>query len=217
MPDSFYLAWQYLCHHRWTTGILVASITLILFFPAALQSIIASAEQHFRSRADSTPLVIGPRGSSLELVLRSVYFDQPSDEVMRYQQLRRVQAQKMAKVIPLHTRFTARNRQIVGVIVDGDFDSLTFSCLQEQCPVVTDFLNHPIRENIVGIGLTVSRRTNVACLARWTIGRLRSAVDHIIANAKCFLVSSRHSASQVLGLAPHVKPLRQRRRTAWLN
>lgn len=114
MPDSFYLAWQYLRHHCWTTSILVASIALILYLPAALQSIVASAEQHFRSRADSTPLVIGPRGSSLELVLRSVYFDKPSDEVMRYQQLRRVEAQGMATVVPLHTGFTARDRQIVG-------------------------------------------------------------------------------------------------------
>lgn len=114
MPDSLYLAWQYLRHHRRTTGILVASITLILYLPAALQLIVASAEQHFRSRADSTPLVIGPRGSSLELVLQSVYFEKPSSEVMRFEQLRRVEKQKMATVIPLHTGFTARDAQVVG-------------------------------------------------------------------------------------------------------
>jgi putative ABC transport system permease protein len=114
MRDYLYLAWQYLRHHRLTTSILVASITLILYLPAALQSIVTNAEEHFRSRADSTALVIGPRGSSLELVLQSVYFDKPSDEVMRYEQLRRVEKQKMASVIPLHTGFTARECQVVG-------------------------------------------------------------------------------------------------------
>ena len=114
MTDSLYLAWQYLRHHRLTTAVLVASITLILFLPAALQTIVASAERHFRSRADSTPLILGPRGSSLELVLGGVYFDKPYDAVMRLEQLRRVEKQQLGKAIPLHTRFTARDCQLVG-------------------------------------------------------------------------------------------------------
>ena len=77
MRDSFYLAWQYLRYHRMITAVLVGSITLIIYLPAALQTIVANADEHFRSRADSTPLVVGPRGSSLELVLGSVYFDKP--------------------------------------------------------------------------------------------------------------------------------------------
>ena len=44
MRDSFYLAWQYLRHHRLTTAVLVASITLIIYLPAALQVIVANAE-----------------------------------------------------------------------------------------------------------------------------------------------------------------------------
>ena len=56
MRDNFFLAWQYLRHHRLTTAVLVASITLIIYLPAALQSIVKNAEHHFRSRADSTPL-----------------------------------------------------------------------------------------------------------------------------------------------------------------
>ena len=88
MRDSFFLAWQYLRHHRLTTAVLVASITLIIYLPAALQSIVKNAEHHFRSRADSTPLVVGPRGSALELVLGSVYFDKPYPDVLRLEQLR---------------------------------------------------------------------------------------------------------------------------------
>lgn len=114
MGDSFYLASQYLRHHRLTTLVLLASITLILYLPAALQVIVTNAERHFRSRADSTPLIIGPRGSPLELVLGSVYFDKPYGRTMRMEQLKRVEEKKHSKAIPLHTKFAARKCQIVG-------------------------------------------------------------------------------------------------------
>ena len=114
MRDSFYLAWQYLRHHRPTTAVLVASITLITYLPAALQVIVTNAEQHFRGRANSTPLVVGPRGSSLELVLGSVYFDKPVHDVIRMEQLGRIEAQEVGRAIPLHVRFIARDCQIVG-------------------------------------------------------------------------------------------------------
>jgi putative ABC transport system permease protein len=114
MRDSLYLAWQYLRHHRMVTAVLVASITLIIYLPAALQVIVNNAEEHFRSRADSTPLVVGPRGSSLELVLGSVYFDKPYEGVLRLEQLRRIEEQELGQAIPLHARFEARDCQIVG-------------------------------------------------------------------------------------------------------
>ena len=55
MRDSLFLAWRYLCHHRITTGVLTASISLIIFLPAALQVLGKNAQVHFRSRAESTP------------------------------------------------------------------------------------------------------------------------------------------------------------------
>ncbi len=64
MNDSFFLAWRYLQHHRVTSLVLIASLSLIIYLPAAMQVIVASGERHFRWRADSTPLVIGPRGRS---------------------------------------------------------------------------------------------------------------------------------------------------------
>lgn len=118
MRDNFFLAWQYLRHHRLTTAVLVASITLIIYLPAALQSIVKNAEHHFRSRADSTPLVVGPRGSALELVLGSVFFDKPYPDVLRWEQLSRIKTQELGLAIPLHARFLARDRQIVGTTKD---------------------------------------------------------------------------------------------------
>ncbi len=114
MRDSLYLAGQHLRHHLVTSAVLVASVTLISYLPVALQIIVTSAEQHFRARADSTPLVVGPRGSSLELVLGSVYFDKPYTDVLRLAELRRINDQKLGQAIPLHVRFRSRDCQIVG-------------------------------------------------------------------------------------------------------
>jgi len=114
MRDSLYLAWQYVFHHRGTTAILIASITLIAYLPAALQVIARNAEDHFRDRADSTSLVVVPRGSDLDLVLASVYFDKPCDDVLRIDQLQRIEQQELGQAIPLHTRFQARETSIVG-------------------------------------------------------------------------------------------------------
>lgn len=118
MRDSFFLAWHYLRHHRITTFVLIVSIALILYLPAALQSIVVNAEKHFRARAESTPLVIGPRGSGLELVLGSVYFDKPSSLVMRLGQRTRVENEDLATVVPLNTRYTARDCLLVGTTPD---------------------------------------------------------------------------------------------------
>jgi putative ABC transport system permease protein len=118
MNDSLFLAWQYVRHHRATTTVLVVSITLIMYLPAALEVIVDNAEQHFRSRAESTPLIVGARGSSLELVLASVYFDEPHEEVLRLEQLRRIEKQELGQAIPLHTRFRARDCAIVGTTTD---------------------------------------------------------------------------------------------------
>jgi putative ABC transport system permease protein len=118
MSGSLYLAWQYIRHHRATTAILVASITLIAFLPAGLEMIVYNAGEHFRSRAASTPLVVGAQGSPLELVFASVYFDEPYDDVLRMEQLQRIEKLELGQTIPLHTRFKSRDCVVVGTTTD---------------------------------------------------------------------------------------------------
>jgi putative ABC transport system permease protein len=50
----------------------------------------------------------------LELVLGSVYFDKPYEDVLRLEQLSRIKEQELGQAIPLHARFEARDCQIVG-------------------------------------------------------------------------------------------------------
>ena len=110
MSGAIYLAWRYLAHHRIKTGILVASITLIVFLPAGLQVLVRESASELTARAESTPLLVGARGSRLELVLSSLYFqtDPPADA--RYAEVLRIAESGWADPIPLHARFHARGQ-----------------------------------------------------------------------------------------------------------
>ena len=75
MRDVLYLAWRYLVFHRWKTVILVTSITLIAYLPVGLNVIVGQSAEELTARAEATPLIVGVKGSPLELVLSSLYFD----------------------------------------------------------------------------------------------------------------------------------------------
>jgi len=114
MCGSLYLAWHYVRRHRWTTAVLVAVITLIVYLPAALEVIVENAATHFRARAASTPLIVGARSSALELVLAGVYFDKPAEAVIRVEEFERIKRQNLGRAIPLHARFETRGKGIIG-------------------------------------------------------------------------------------------------------
>ena len=118
MGGSVYLASQYLRSHLATSATLVAAISLTAFLPFSLEVIVQSAKFHFRSRAESTPLLIGPKGGSLQLVLSSLYFDRSPDDVMEYREYLRVREQQLGATIPLHLRYSMDQRPIVGTTPD---------------------------------------------------------------------------------------------------
>jgi putative ABC transport system permease protein len=90
MMDSLYIAWQYVSWNRGKTMVLITSITLIAFLPLALQSVLNESEQQLRSRAVDTPLLVGAKGSALDLVMSSLYFDDEVPEVINMQRNLRV-------------------------------------------------------------------------------------------------------------------------------
>jgi putative ABC transport system permease protein len=67
MIDSLYIAWKYIAFNKVKTATLVACITLIAFLPVALERLLNESERQLMSRAVSTPLVVGAKGSALDL------------------------------------------------------------------------------------------------------------------------------------------------------
>ncbi len=116
MRDLLYLAWRYLAYHRIKSALLILSITLILFLPAGLKIVVGKSVESLSSRAEATPLLIGAKGSPLELVLNALYFESDAPPMMAYREWQRVAESGLA--IPLYNGFYARKFPIVGTTLD---------------------------------------------------------------------------------------------------
>jgi len=114
MTDTLYLAWCYLAHHRLKTIVLVGAVTVVLALPAGLRVLLDRSAEALTVRAEATPLLVGAKGSPLELVLDSLYFESDTPAPMNWAEVDRVTQSELAMPIPLHTRFTARDHPIVG-------------------------------------------------------------------------------------------------------
>jgi putative ABC transport system permease protein len=126
--DSLYIAWRYITYNRIKTTVLVASITLISFLPIALQLLIDESERQLMSRAVSTPLVVGAKGSALDLVMNTLYFGNEQPEPITLGAADRIWDTDLALSIPVYTRFKARGYPIVGTTLDYfDFRELQVS------------------------------------------------------------------------------------------
>ena len=82
MIDSFYIAWKYLFFSKIRFATLVACITLIAILPLALEIILDESERQLVERAEHTPLLVGARGSALDLVMNSLYFGDTVPELI---------------------------------------------------------------------------------------------------------------------------------------
>ncbi|NIQ74766.1 MAG: hypothetical protein GWN80_04370, partial [Gammaproteobacteria bacterium] len=126
--DSLYIAWKYISFNKVKTATLVACITLISFLPVALELLLNESEKQLMSRAVSTPLVIGAKGSALDLVMNTLYFDDEVPELITMEAANRVMDTELALPIPLYVRFQARGNPIVGTTLDYfDFRGLRIS------------------------------------------------------------------------------------------
>jgi putative ABC transport system permease protein len=118
MTDSLYLAWRYIAYHKIKTTVLVVAITLILYLPVALKTVVRSCDQQLMARAVSTPLILGAKGSSLDLAIATLYFEPKAVEAMSMSEVDRVDETGLALAIPVYTRFQARKHTIVGTTLE---------------------------------------------------------------------------------------------------
>jgi putative ABC transport system permease protein len=118
VKEALYLAWRYVAYHRVKAAILIASITLIVFLPVGLNVLVGQSAEELTARAEATPLLVGAKGSPLELALNSLYFDAEVPARTTYAEATRVDDSGLARAIPLYVRFRARDHPIVGTTLD---------------------------------------------------------------------------------------------------
>jgi len=118
MKQSFYLALKYLIFYKFRTIVLVISIGLILYLPLGLQRLITESEAQMLSRAESTPLIIGAKGSATDLVINTLYFEQDEIEPVKYQKVDELNKLDLGYGIPILSVFKARGFPIIGTDLD---------------------------------------------------------------------------------------------------
>lgn len=124
--DSLIIAWKYIRFNKWKTIILVASITIVAFLPLALDLFLEESQKKLLARATGTPLVVGTKGSALDLVMNTLYFGKEPPETITMQAPQNIFDTGLARPIPMSIRFKARGFPVVGTTLDYfDFRGLT--------------------------------------------------------------------------------------------
>ena len=118
MIDSFYIAWRYVTFNWARSLTLIACVTLISFLPLSLELLLGESQRQLMVRAETTPLLVGAKGSALDLVMNSLYFGTTVPEAIPMAAVDRVADNDLASPIPLYVRFKARGFPIVGTTLD---------------------------------------------------------------------------------------------------
>ncbi len=115
---SLYMAWQYLRFHKVKTVVLIAALTLIIYLPLAVQILVRASEVQMLARSQATPLILGQKGSALDLVMNTLYFASKPPEPLSMSEANGVDETGFAYAIPIYNRYTARGFPIVGTTLD---------------------------------------------------------------------------------------------------
>lgn len=115
---SLYVAWQYLRFHKVKTTVLIAALTLTSYLPLAVHIVVRASEIQMLDRSQSTPLVLGQKGSALDLVMNTLYFASRPPETVSMQDSDQIDETGFAFAIPIYNRYAVRGYPIVGTTVD---------------------------------------------------------------------------------------------------
>lgn len=123
-----FLTAAYLKAHAWRTVLLVLTVSLTLFLPLAFHNLTNQSQELLNRRAQTTPLIIGKKGSSTDLALSSLYFTPNPLSTLPNSSLTQLKQSGKANFIPLHLRFHANGTPIVGTSLSYlEFRNLTLA------------------------------------------------------------------------------------------
>ena len=105
--------------HAWRrSALLVVVLGISLGLPLALAALLDQASADMRTRAALAPLVLGAKGSESDLVFGAMFFAATPPSGLAMRDLARVEAESLARAIPVAVGATARKAAVVGTTVD---------------------------------------------------------------------------------------------------
>ena len=97
---------------------MVASITVIIYLPIGLNILVNQSEEQLMERASSTPLIVGAKGSSLDLAINTLYFEPADFDELTMLAVDKIYETGFAVPIPMFIKFKARSFSIIGTDVE---------------------------------------------------------------------------------------------------
>jgi putative ABC transport system permease protein len=111
MTAALHLALRYVLRHRVQSLLLASALGLVVALPLCLRVLVRHAQAELRSRAASTPQIVGTRGSALDLMMTALYFKKENLASLPLKEVPQ-------GGIPLHVRFEAQGAPIVGTALE---------------------------------------------------------------------------------------------------
>jgi len=118
MRHAFYLAWAYIRFHALKSAVLVLAIGLIVAMPLATRLVLDASERVLTTRAEATPLLVGAKGSALDVLMTALYFTDDRPQPLTMAASERVWDSGLAVSIPVYVRFSVDGAPIVGTSLD---------------------------------------------------------------------------------------------------
>ncbi|QEG21147.1 ABC transporter permease [Mariniblastus fucicola] len=118
MNGALKLASRYILYHRGRSLILMSCIFLTLVLPVCLGILLRQFSQQIAARAESTPVVVGSKGSQLDLALHAIYFSRAPETAITFAEVDRIRDSGLATPIPLHVKFKAQGFPVVGTSLE---------------------------------------------------------------------------------------------------
>ena len=124
MKNALYLAWKSLLWHRGRSVTILLSLAITIWLPVTVRLVLDQFRHEISERANATPLVLGAKGSRIDLALHALYFDTlpPADTTMaEVESINHLSPTNVAAIaIPLYVRYRTQSRPgIEGSVIVG--------------------------------------------------------------------------------------------------
>ena len=124
MKNALYLAYRSLLWHRGRSITILLSLAITIWMPITVRMVLDQFRREISERAKATPLVLGARGSRIDLALHALYFETlpPADTSMKeIETIDELAVSNAAAIgIPLHIRYRTQSRPgIEGAVIVG--------------------------------------------------------------------------------------------------
>ena len=116
--NAFFLAFAYLRYHWARSLVLILVTALILSVPLISQVLLNGSQTALTERAAQTPLVLGRRGSQLDLAMNALYFSDDRAEPVTMADADVIWDSGLGLPIPLNTAFETNGARIIGTSLE---------------------------------------------------------------------------------------------------